>query len=105
MDGTHLLRTRFKIKNLVITLGEKGAVIVGYHNQIVPPYHVTPVDTTGAGDAFNGALAVAIARGDLLVKAVKFANAVAALATTRFGAQVSLPTADAVEAFMKENQV
>lgn len=105
IDGAYLLKTRFNIKNLVITLGEKGAVIVGYHNQIVPPYHVTPVDTTGAGDAFNGALAVAIARGDLLVKAVNFANAVAALATTRSGAQLSMPTGEAVEAFLKANPV
>jgi len=104
MDGAYLLKTQFKIKNLVITLGEKGTAIVGYRNQIVPPFHVHPVDTTGAGDAFNGALAVALARGDLLTDAVKFANAVAALTTTHSGAQSSLPTKEAVEAFMKENQ-
>jgi len=104
MDGAYLLKSKFKIKNLIITLEEKGAAIVGYHNQIVPPYPVKPVDTTGAGDSFNGALAVALARGDALVEAVKFANAVAALTTTRRGAQSSLPTADAVETFLKEIQ-
>jgi ribokinase len=101
MDSAYLLKSQFKIKNLIITLGEKGAAIVAYRNQIVPPFHVQPVDTTGAGDAFNGGLAVAIARGDNLVEAVKFANAVAALATTSSGAQLSMPTWETVEAFLK----
>ena len=104
MVGAYSLKTKFKLKNLIITRGERGAVIVDYHNQVVPPYHVHTVDTTGAGDAFNGGLAVAIARGDLLVKAVEFANAVAALSTTGSGAQSGMPTEEAVKAFMKENQ-
>jgi len=103
-DAAHLLNSKFKVKNIVITLGEKGAQIVDLANEIVPPYHVHPVDTTGAGDAFNGGLAVALARGDSLLDAVRFANAVAALSTTRPGAQPSMPTAKAVEAFLKENQ-
>ena len=104
MDGAYGLKSKFNLKNLIITRGERGAVIIGYHNQVVPPYHVHTVDTTGAGDAFNGGLAVAIARGDLLVDAVEFANAVAALSTTGSGAQSGMPTEEAVEAFMKENQ-
>lgn len=103
IDGAYLFKSQFKIKNLVITLGEKGAVIIGYRNQIVPPFRVQPVDTIGAGDAFNGALAVAIARGDNLVDAVKFANAVAALTTTGSGAQSSLPSLDRVNEFLKSN--
>ena len=101
MDGTYLLKSQYKIKNLVVTLGEKGAAIVGYRNQIVPSVHVHPVDTTGAGDTFNGALAVALARGDILVDAVKFANVVAALATTGSGAQSSMPSLDQVNEFLK----
>jgi ribokinase len=104
IDGAYSLKSKFKIKNLIITLGVKGAAIIGYRNQIVPPYTVQSVDTTGAGDAFNGALAVALARGDNVVEAVKFANAVAALTATGSGAQSSMPTVEAVEAFMKENQ-
>ena len=104
MDGAYGLKSKLNLKNLIITRGEKGAIIVGYRNQVVLPYHVHTVDTTGAGDAFNGGLAVAIARGDLLVEAVKFANAVAALSTTGSGAQSGMPTEEAVEAFMKENQ-
>jgi len=103
MDGTYLLKSQYKIKNLIVTLGEKGAAIVGYRNQIVPPVHVHPVDTTGAGDTFNGALAVALARGEPLVEAVKFANAVAALATTGSGAQSSMPSFDQVNEFLKSH--
>lgn len=104
VDGACLLNKLFNIKNLIVTLGEKGAAIVGNCNQIVPPYHVHSVDTTGAGDAFNGGLAVAIARGNHLTDAVQFANAVAALATTGSGAQSSMPTERAVEAFLKDNK-
>jgi ribokinase len=101
LEGASLLKTKYKIKNLIITLEEKGAAIVGDQNQVVPAYPVKPVDTTAAGDAFNGALAVALSRGDALLDAVKFANAVAALTTTRRGAQASLPSAAAVEAFLQ----
>jgi ribokinase len=62
------------------------------------------VDATGAGDAFNGGLAVALARGDSLEAAVRYANAVGALATTRLGAQSSLPTALEVDTFLKKNE-
>jgi ribokinase len=57
-----------------------------------PGVAVTPVDTTGAGDAFNGALAVALGEGRPLRDALEFANATAALACTRRGAQPSMPT-------------
>jgi ribokinase len=94
-------KDNLKIKNLIITLGERGAAIVGDPNEIISSFPVKPVDTTGAGDAFNGALAVGVARGDSLEKAVRYANAAGALATTRQGAQASLPTAAEVEAFIK----
>jgi ribokinase len=66
----------------------------------VPGYRVQAVDTTAAGDAFNGGLAVALAEGKPLVEAVRFANACGALATTRLGAQPSLPTAEQVEGLL-----
>ena len=65
----------------------------------VPGCTVTAVDTTAAGDAFNGALAVALAEGASLGRAVRFANRAAALSITRPGAQPSLPTREAVESF------
>lgn len=99
-DAAYILSSKFKVKNIVITLGEKGALIVGFRKEIVPSYPVQSIDTTGAGDAFNGGLAVALARGDKLENAVKYANAVAALSTTCRGAQASMPTESAVEAFL-----
>ena len=57
------------------------------------------MDTTAAGDAFNGALAVALARGLELKAAVRFASAVGALSVTRLGAMNSLPTAAEVAGF------
>lgn len=97
----HRLKEKFNIKNIVVTLGKDGAMLINHQNRIVPAYRITPVDTTGAGDAFNGGLAIALARGDSMIDAVKFANAVAALSTTRRGAQSSMPSADEVEAFLK----
>jgi ribokinase len=59
---------------------------------------VTPLDTTAAGDCFNGALAVALAEGQPMAPALRFANTAAALSITRLGAQASLPTRAEVEA-------
>lgn len=81
---------------LIVTLGSEG---VKYHNgkEIVniPAYKVDTkdiVDTTGAGDTFNGALASALIRGDSLEQAIKFANKAAALSITKLGAQTAMPT-------------
>lgn len=77
---------------VVITLGASGAVLAdGNYVTHLPAPTVDVVDTTGAGDAFNGALAVGLAEGQPLASAVIFANRVAALATTGAGAQASLP--------------
>ncbi|MGQ0600196.1 MAG: PfkB family carbohydrate kinase [Anaerolineales bacterium] len=70
-----------------------------------PGFRVEAVDTTAAGDAYNGGLAVALAGDDLspgepLPAAIRYAQAVAALSVTQRGAQPSLPTADAVAAFL-----
>ena len=87
---------------VVVTLGGDGALICeegAIH--VVPPLPVTPLDTTAAGDAFCGALAVALAEGRPLHEAVRRANATAALATTRPGAQPSLPTRTEVEQLLR----
>jgi ribokinase len=87
--------------NVIVTLGEKGALVSepgGF--RAVPGFRVQAVDTTAAGDAFNGGLACALARGVALPEAVRYANAVAALSVTRLGAQPSLPIGDEVTQFL-----
>ena len=76
----------------VLTLGAAGAFFAGPTGAaLVGGFPVTAVDTTGAGDAFNGALAVAVAERRATGDALRFANATAALACTRRGAQPSMP--------------
>lgn len=79
-------------------------VLTGAKPEHIPGFHVEAVDTTGAGDCFNGALAVALARGLKMVDAARYANAAAALAVTRFGAQTSMPTDEEVQVFLQARQ-
>jgi ribokinase len=81
---------------VVVTLGEHGAMAVGEETVAVPALAVTVLDTTGAGDAFNAGLAVALVEGRALREALDFASAVAALTCTKRGAQASLPTREDV---------
>ena len=88
--------------NVVVTLGGRGALIVTrLGRKYVPAYKVKPVDTTGAGDAFIGGMAFALAGRKSLQDAVQYGCACGALATTRFGAQPSLPTAEEVRQLMR----
>ena len=88
-------------KNVIVTLGDKGALFAS-HNQVtqVDAFKVDVIDTTAAGDAFIGGFASALLRGVEIVEAVKYANACGALATTKFGAQPSLPRKEETERFM-----
>mgnify|MGYP001608017431 FL=1 len=80
------------VANVVITLGADGAYIYNADGgQHITTMKVETVDTTAAGDVFNGALAVAISEGKMLKDAVEFANRAAALSVTRMGAQASAP--------------
>lgn len=77
---------------VVITLGGRGVLLAQSNGaQHVPAFSITPVDTTAAGDAFVGGLAVALGEGKPLVEAIRWGNAAGALAATRLGAQTSLP--------------
>lgn len=81
------------VKNVIITLGGKGAVIASSGRlDLISPPTVVPIDTTAAGDCFNGALAFALANSMALDTAVDFACQVASIAVTRPGAQSSMPT-------------
>ncbi len=87
-------------KNVICTLGSKGTLLATRDQMALqPPYHVTPVDTTAAGDAFNGTLAWALATRSL-AQSIMWASAAGALATTQKGAQPSLPTHSQVEALI-----
>lgn len=80
------------IDNVIITMGSQGAyVLTNTINELIPAPEVTPVDTTAAGDTFNGALAVALSENMGLKEAVAFANQAAAISVTRKGAQASVP--------------
>jgi ribokinase len=87
------------VKQVVVTLGEKGALMVTASSCMhVPAIEVSPVDTTGAGDAFNAGLATALAAGVSLEAAVKFAVITGGLAVTKHGVIPSLPRpADVLE--------
>jgi ribokinase len=86
------------VEAVLITLGSRGAFLFDSdHAELVPGFDVEAVDTTAAGDVFNGALAVALAEGSRLAEAVRFANAAAALAVTKLGAQPSAPTREEIQ--------
>ncbi|WP_390580207.1 ribokinase [Paenibacillus illinoisensis] len=83
---------------LFITEGSKGVrYFDGAEEILVPTYKVEAVDTTGAGDTFNAAFAVALAEGKPLQESIRFANRAASLSVTKFGAQGGMPTRDEVE--------
>jgi ribokinase len=86
----------------VITLGAEGALVVTPEGvELVSGHSVEVVDTTGAGDAFSGALAVALAEGQELARAVRFANIAAALQVTKIGTAPAMPYRHEVDALLK----
>ena len=90
------------IKNVIITLGEKGCYFANEkENFFIDAYKLkNPVlDTTGAGDAFNGAFAVGLAKDYDIKKALNFANQVAGISTTKLGAAASMPSLEDLEKF------
>ena len=90
------------VRSVLVTMGAKGCMAVtAGGSRIFPSYKVRAVDTTAAGDAFNGALAFGLAAGLSLEAAVPFANGVAALSVTKMGAQSSMPGMKEVTAFMR----
>ena len=90
------------VEAIVITLGARGAFVFNAdHSELIAGFDVRAVDTTAAGDVFNGALAVALAKEAPLLEAVRFANAAAALSVTKLGAQPSAPTLDEIEEFLR----
>lgn len=90
------------VENVLITLGARG-VFVSTHGReaILPAFRVQAVDTTGAGDAFNGGLLTALAEGQDLWQAARFASAVAALSVQKLGAALSMPSREEIDQFLR----
>jgi ribokinase len=93
------------VKNVILKLGSRGCLIAQPNREDlrVNAFSVTAVDTTAAGDAFNGGFAVALMRGLDVQRSAVFASAVAAISVTGPGAQPSMPAADEVNRFLEIN--
>jgi ribokinase len=86
------------LDKVIITLGNKGALLVTENEtELISGFKVDAIDTTAAGDTFNGTLAVGLAEGKELKDAIKMANAAAALSVTKLGAQPSAPSRNDIE--------
>ncbi len=91
------------VKNVVITMGKLGAYLKTPDEEaIIESYRVDAVDTTGAGDAFNGGLVAGLGEGMNLVEATKYANAVAALSVTKVGTAPAMPFKEDVLKFINQ---
>jgi len=96
---------RTGVGGVVVTMGEGGACIVDRDGaRVVPAYRVTAVDTTGAGDAFSGALAVSVAEGANLDEAVSFGCAAGGYSVRSLGTVPSYATRSQLASFVSEQQ-
>ena len=91
------------VKNVIITLGEKGSLLFNNNGgKHFDAFKVNALDTTAAGDVFNGTLAVAVSENKSLEESINFSAAAAAISVTRNGAQPSIPKYEEVETFINE---
>lgn len=91
------------VQVVLITLGERGVFVSDHgREEIIGAFKVNAVDTTGAGDAFNGGLLTALSEGKNLWEASRFASALAALSVQKIGTTPAMPTREEVEAFLTQ---
>lgn len=91
------------VGHVILTLGERGVLYVTSDDvRSFPAYRVDVVDTTAAGDAFTGALAFFLSRGQVLEDAISYSNAVAGYCVMRMGAQTSMPSFDEIQTFLRD---
>lgn len=94
------------VGEVVITLGSRGVFVATRDaHRLIPANKVKVLDTTGAGDAFNGGFVTALSEGKDIWQAAEFANALASLAVQRMGTTPSMPTRAEIDAFMREHQM
>ena len=92
------------VQNVMITLGSRGVFVSsGGESKILPVPKVKVLDTTGAGDAFNGGLVAALSEGKSLWEAAEFANALASVAVQRMGTTPAMPTRAEIDAFLEQH--
>ncbi|MGB9687640.1 ribokinase [Thermogutta sp.] len=92
----------YGVRKVVLTLGSRGCFFAEANSaKYIPAFPAKAVDTTGAGDAFNGALAAALAEGREWTESLRWASAAAAISVTRAGAQPSMPSRQEIEEFLK----
>ena len=92
------------VQNVIITMGAMGAYATdGHTDELLPRLCVNPVDTTGAGDAFNGSFVMALSEGKSLFEALRYGNAAGALSVTRPGAAQAMPTRAEIDALVKQS--
>lgn len=93
------------VQNVLITLGSRGVYVnSGGREEIIPAFRVKALDTTGAGDAFNGGLLTALSEGKSIWEAARFANALAALSVQRLGTTAAMPTRAEIDAFLAKQK-
>lgn len=104
-EAASCLRRR-GVRNVVVTLGEKGVYIDSEENgkRRIPAIKVRAVDTTAAGDSFTAALAMMIAEGKSIEEAASFANYVSSIVVTRKGAQSSIPNLEEVQELIRKSE-
>ncbi len=86
------------VKNVIVTMGSKGSLVCTQEGrEFVPSRKVKAIDTTGAGDVYNGALVAALSQGKSLIEAARIATLASSIAVTRMGAQTSAPYANEIE--------
>ena len=91
------------IEDVVITLGKQGVYVKSKEEeQFVKAYTVDAVDTTGAGDAFNGGFVTALSEGKDIFEAARFGNALAALSVTKIGTAPAMPTRKEIDTLMEK---
>lgn len=92
------------VKNVVITMGALGAFATdGKRCELLPRLNVNAIDTTGAGDAFNGGFVMALSEGRDLFEALRYGNATGALSVTKLGTAPAMPTRAEIDAMVREN--
>lgn len=93
------------VKKVIITLGRNGVYVNdGEKSDIIPAFTVEAIDTTGAGDAFNGGLLAGLSHGMDIWEASKFGNAVGALSVQKVGTTVSMPTREEIDEFINSRK-